>query len=197
MICVTLQGYERACGVVNGGISDIMIFDPNDLNFTQAAKIDGVAQPYTAVATREDFDEAQAAAFIINFQVDEGEWTWKQSVKGCSVKYEHEFIFQLSENAQAFTTFQEAVDSAGCCCGLGMAIRLNNGRIFIAGEKYVNDATVTRFTMKQDGSEGGSGKLLDDYNGGNIHFKGSYTRNLYEFTGLWSVFEALAETPAS
>lgn len=190
MLCVSLKGYSRACGGVTGGISDVAIFDPNDLNFTQAAAIDGVAQPYTAVAERDDV--VTPSVFLISFQVDEGEWTWTQSVTGCAVKYEHEFIFQLPENSQSLTAFQQALDAAGCCCGIGMAIRMNSGKVFLAGEKYVNDASIPRFTMKQDGSEGGSGKLFDDFNGANIHFKGSYSRNLFEFTGGWEAIEALA-----
>lgn len=128
--------------------------------------------------------------FLINFQADEAEWTWKQSVKGCAVKYEHEIILQLPENEQGLTNFLESLDAAGCCCGLGIAFRLNSGKVFLAGEKYVNGTAIPRFTMKQDGSDGGTGKLFDDFNGGNLHLKGSYSRNLYEYTGGWDDFEA-------
>jgi hypothetical protein len=195
MVCVNLKGYTRACGAVTGGISDIGIFDPNDLNFTQVAAIDGVTQQYSAVAERATV--VSPSVFIVNFQVDEGEWTWKQSVKGCSVKYEHEFVFQLTENAQLLTTFQQAMDAAGCCCGIGLIVRLNSGKIFVAGEKYVNEASIPRFTIKQDGSDGSSGKLFDDYNGGNIHFKGSYSRNLYEYSGTWDSIIALSDQAGS
>lgn len=171
------------------------IFDPNDLNFTQVAPVSGVSQPYSAVAERDGVEGP--SVFLINFQVDEGEWTWAQTVTGCAVKYDHEFIFQLPENSQALTTFQQALDAAGCCCGIGMIIRLNSGKIFVAGEKYVNSITIPRFTIKQADSEGGSGKLFDDFNGGNIHFKGSYSRNLFEFSGDWSLIEALAATAGS
>lgn len=195
MLCVALKQYSRACGGVTGGISDVGIFDPNDLNFTQAADVDGVKQKYSAVAERDDV--VTPSVFLISFQVDEGEWTWTQSVTGCAVKYEHEFIFQLPENSQALTTFQQALDAAGCCCGIGMIVRLNSGKIFVAGEKYVNDESIPRFTIKQDGSEGGSGKLFDDFNGGNIHFKGSYSRNLFEYSGTWASIEALAAEAGS
>lgn len=195
MLCVSLKAYTRACGGVTGGISDIGLFDPNDLNFTQAADVDGVKQKYSAVAERADV--VAPSVFLISFQVDEGEWTWTQSVTGCAVKYEHEFIFQLPENSQELSTFQQALDAAGCCCGIGMIIRLNSGKIFVAGEKYVNAASIPRFTIKQDGSEGGSGKLFDDFNGGNIHLKGSYSRNLFEYSGAWSTIEALAEEAGS
>lgn len=197
MLCVTLKAYSRACSGVTGGISDVGIFDPSDLNFTQPAAIDGVAQPYSAIALREGVSLDAATVFLINFQVDEGEWTWTQTVTGCAVKYEHEFIFQLPENSQALTTFQQALDAAGCCCGIGMIVRMNNGKIFVAGEKYVNGNSIPRFTIKQDGSEGGSGKLFDEFNGGNIHFKGSYSRNLYEYSGTWASVEAFTVVSTS
>lgn len=151
----------------------------------------GYTSAPTVVITSAVNAAAGAKVFLINFQTDEAEWTWKQSVKGCAVKYDHEFKFQLPENGQTLTTFLEALDAASCCCGLGMFIRLNSGKIFVAGEKYVNATSIPRFTVKQDGSEGGSGKLFDDFNGGNLTLKGSYSRNLYEFTGAWSAIEAL------
>ncbi len=195
MLCVTLKPYSRSCGGVTGGIADLAIADPNDLNFTQAAAVDGVAQPYTAVAERAGV--TTPSVFLVSFQENEAEWTFTQSRTGCSVKYEHEWVFQLPENSMALTTFQEALDAAGCCCGLLLMFRMNNGKIFVAGEKYVNEASIPKFTVAQDGSEGGSGKLFDDFNGVNVHFKASYSRNLYEFTGTWDSIETLAETPGS
>lgn len=129
--------------------------------------------------------------FIMNFLRDEAEWTWKQSVKGCSVKYEHSFNFQLPENSHTLTTFMSALDAASCCCGLGMIIRLNDNRIFVAGEKYVNDSSIGRFTILNSGSSGTSGKLYDDFNGGNMILTGPYSRSLYEYSGDWADFEAL------
>lgn len=192
MLCVQVKSYVQACGGVTGGISDLTIADPNDFDFTQAAPVAGVKQPYTAVALRPGATAVGGAkVFTISFQQDEAEWTWKQSVKGCSVKYEHEIKAQLNNNSQALTTFLESLDSAGCCCGLLLIIRLNSGKILVAGEKYVNAAAIQRFTMKQDGSDGTSGKLFDDFNGGNLVIKGSYLRNLYEYTGSWASIEAL------
>lgn len=302
MICVTLSAYSRTCGPVTGGVSDIAVFDPSDYNFTQAAAINGVAQPYNAIARRAgavgvgataatgtatitvvgadgnvisiyygslllgSFTKTSAestptllavaligainalttttgfsatnvagvitvtaplwygaapngislivddsgtivatatAAFSggvtgtagkiyrINFQYEEAEWTWKQTVKGCSTKYEHTFAFQLPENGQALTTFLQALDNASCCCGLGMVIRLNGGKIFICGEKYVNTVSIARFQVGQNGSSGTSGKLYDDVNGGNLTIVGNYSRNLYEYNGTWADIEAL------
>lgn len=191
MICVKLSGYTRACGGVTGGISDMTIFDPNDFDLTQAT-VAGVKGPYTAVALRTGATSAGGAkVFPLSFQQDEAEWTWKQSVKGCAVKYDHEFKYQLPENGQTLTNFLEALDAASCCCGLAGFMRLNSGKIFVFGEKFVNGSSITRFSVKNDGSEGGSGKLYDDFNGGNITLKGAYSRNLYEYSGGWDDIEAL------
>jgi hypothetical protein len=191
MLCVTLKGFVKACGSVTGGISDIGVFDPEDFDFTQAAPVAGAAQPYTALALRSGATTGTGGkVFLVSFQVEEAEHTWKQSRKGCSVKYEHEFHFQLNENSQTLTAFLQAMDAAACCCGLGIVIRYNSGKIYIAGEKYVNAVAIPRFTIVQDGSDGTSGKVFDDFNGGNIIFKGSYSRGLYEYTGGWAGIQA-------
>jgi len=189
MLCVTLTGYTRPCGGTTGGISDILIFDPSDFNFTQTTAKD----PYSAVALRTGATaEGGGKFFPINFQDKEAEWTWKQS-KGtaCAVKYEHEVKLMLVENSNTLTNFLQSLDAAGCCCGIGMIIRLNTGKTFVAGEKYVNAASIPKFTIAQDGSDGTSGKNFDDGNVGNIVLKGDYSRNLREFTGAWSALEAL------
>jgi hypothetical protein len=189
MICVDLLPYIRTCGNVSGGIANIVIFDPNDVNFTQGAAVDGVLPAYTVIALRTGATGTPMQA--ISFQKDEAEWKWTQSRKGCSIKYEIEVDFQLAQNSQALTTFLAALDAAACCCGLGVFIKMNDGKIFIAGEKYVNAAEVVGIQLVQDGSTGGSGKLFDDPNVGNIVLKGSYNRSLYEYTGAWSTVTAL------
>ncbi len=192
MLCITLQEYVRACGPVTGGISDILVFDPSDFDFTQVAPVAGVAQPYSAIARQTGATEPLGGnMFNVTFLRDEAAWDWKQSVKGCSTKYEHTFAFQLPENSQQLTTFLQALDSASCCCGLGMIIKLNDGRIFVAGEKFVNGSSIGRFTITQNGSTGGSGKLYDDFNGGNIVLVGPYSRNLFEYDGPWADIEAM------
>ncbi|WPV66279.1 hypothetical protein [Chitinophaga sp. LS1] len=188
MLCFVAQGYTRPCGGVTGGISDIAIFDPSDFNFTQVS----AGAPYSAIALRAGATaEDGAKMYLVNFQPDQAEWKWKQSKNGCATKYEHEFDFQLPENSTLLTNFLQAIDSAGCCCGLGLAIRLNSGKIFIAGEKYVGGASIPKFIVAQDGSDGSSGKVFDDFNGGNIVLKGNYSRNLREYSGTWASLEAL------
>lgn len=304
MLCFNVKGFSRACTPVTGGISDIVVFDPDDFNFTQGAPIGGVNQPYSAVALRsgavgtgatapftsvtvltvgtdgnyvkvytpvafgaqliasitktsaettaqllavkianainagtsgwtagtpstgtftltapasygangnglnvviDDMGDTVVEAdplasgvtgtggkmYNITFLRDEADWQWKQSTKGCSVKYEHTFTFQLPDNSQNLTTFLEALDAASCCCGLGMIVRLNTGKIVVCGEKWVNGDTITRFTVLNNGSSGGSGKLYDDFNGGTIVLTGPYSRSLYEFSGAWAGVLAL------
>lgn len=192
MLCIKLSSYARACGSVSGGISDILVYDPADFDFTQAAPVDGVKQPYTAIELMTGATAIGGAKmFNISFLRDEASWDWTQSVKGCSTKYEHKFNFQLPENSHNLATFLEALDAASCCCGLGMIIRLNDGTIFVAGEKYVNGSSISRFSVVHNGSTGTTGKLYDDFNGGNIVLAGSYSRSLYEFVGTWADVEAL------
>jgi hypothetical protein len=194
MICVSLQSYVRACAGVTGGVSDIMVFDPSDFNFTQSPS----NGPYTAVALRTGASQASGGLmFPISFNQDEANRAWTQSRKGCAVKYEHTVNAQLPQLSNALTNFLQSMDAAGCCCGIGIAIRHNDGKIFIMGEKYVGGSSIGRFTVTMDGATGDSGKLMDDFNGANVVFKGSYSRDLREYTGTWATLEAFttAVTP--
>lgn len=141
---------------------------------------------YTQTAFSGGVTGTVGKMFNVSFLRDEAEWAWKQSVKGCSVKYEHTFTFQLPENSQNLTTFLQALDAASCCCGLGLIIRLSSGKIFVCGEKWVNNSAQPRFTVLNNGSSGTSGKLYDDFNGGTIVLTGPYSRSLYEYAGDWS-----------
>lgn len=129
--------------------------------------------------------------YKIQFQRYEAEWQWKQSRKGPSIKYDHTFNFQLPDNSQTLTTFMQALDSAAACCGLGMVIRLNSGKIFVCGEKYVNGNAIIAFDVFNEGSSGGSGKLYDDFNGANMVITGPYSRSLFEYGGTWDSILAL------
>lgn len=193
MVCVTLQAYSRACSTVTGGLSDIVIFDPLDINFTQATVSD-VVGPYTvaaASAAATALATGDPLVFVLNFLVNTGERVWKMSVKGCSVTYDHEVHCQLPQLSNALTDFLGSIDSGGCCCGVGVAVRHNDGKIFILGERLVNTLEIPRWIMQQDGSDGATGKIFQDYNGVNLVLKGSYLRDAYEYTGTWAALLAL------
>lgn len=189
MLCVTLQSYNAPCGVTSGGVSNIWVFDPLDFNFTQATTA-GVVGPYTAVAlTTGAIPASGALMHRISFQRKEAEFKFKHSINGCSVKYEFDLSAQLPNLSNDLTNFLSALDSAGCCCGLGLVIQLNSGKIFVIGERIVNDDEIPYFEVKMEGTEGSSGKKFDDFNGATVMFKGEYGRMAYEFTGGASVIK--------
>ncbi len=190
MLCTNLQSINRVCGPTSGGISRVWIFDPYDFDFTQAVAdpITGAAAKYTVVAIRETGEVPApiegAAMLPVKFQKEEAEYKFAQSRKGCSVKYEHSLEFQLADLDQSITNWNAAVDAAGCCCGVGLIIQLKSGKIFVAGERFVNDAEISiALELTQDGSSGTSGKLLDDFNGETVVIKGNHGRKLYEYSG--------------
>ncbi|MGE9312888.1 hypothetical protein ACLOAU_14670 [Niabella sp. CJ426] len=189
MLCATLRPRNRACGPTTGGVSDVAAFDPNDLNFTQGADVSGAKAPYTAVALRAT--AVAPVVFPVTFKENEAELKFTQSRNGCSVKYEHELDLSIEDLDQSATQFLQAVDAAACCCGLGFFVRLNSGKIFVMGEKYVNADEISKFKIVQDGSTGTTGKLFEDFNGVNLVFKGSYSRALYEYSGTWASVIAL------
>lgn len=186
MLCVTLKSYTKACASTTGGVSDIWIFDPADFNFTQ----DATSKSYTAIALRAGaVQEDGAKMFPVKFQRKEAEFKFKHTLNGCSVKYEFDIDAQLPNLDQELTNFLTSLDDAGCCCGLGMIIRLYSGKIFVIGERYVNASSIPYFEVVMNGTEGGSGRKMEDFNGAKVMFKGEFGRMANEFTGLVSVIE--------
>lgn len=184
MLCVTLESYSRPCGGVTGGVSNMWVFDPADWDFTQVA----AGNPYTVLTRRAGATFAGGAKmFPINFQAKEAEYKFKHSVTGCSVKYDFDIMAQLPDLTNDLTNFLSSLDNAGCCCGLGLVILLNTGKVLVVGEKYVNATLQPYFEVKMNGTEGGSGKKFDDFNGANVIFKAEYSRAAREFTGGISV----------
>jgi len=182
MLCITLKGLNQLCTGVSGGMIRCWIFDPLDFDWTQAPAVAGVAQVYTAVALVATATTGKM--YRINFTEKTGKWSYTQSRNGCSVKYEHQIEFALPDLNQEITTWNQVVDAAGCCCGLGVVIQLNTARIFVAGEKVVNAAAIeVPMKVVQDGSTGDSGTNLDDPNQQLTILKGDYGRSLYEYTG--------------
>lgn len=128
--------------------------------------------------------------YQLKFERKEAEFKWKQSKNGCSVKYEFDLDARLPNLSQEITNYLSSLDSAGCCCGLGVIIRLNSGKIFVIGERFVNGSQIPFFEVVMQDSEGGSGRKFEDFNGATVKFKGEYSRSANEFTGLMSVIEA-------
>ena len=198
MLCVRLKSFDRICKATSGGVSRVWIFDRDDFDFTQAAAdADGNKPKYTAVARRGGADADGGNLFPVKFQAKEAEYRYTQSLTGSSVKYEHVMEFLLADLDHFITQWNERVDAASACCGIGIIVELNSGIILVLGEKYVNGSSVREWKIAQNGSTGTSGRLLEDANGQTTLLTGDYYRGAYEFSGLTSALEAFEPASAS
>lgn len=195
MLCVKLKSYNAPCTATSGGIANVWFYDPSDFNWTQdVAGTDGTPGKYTAVALRAGATVAGGAKmFPVSFQRKEAELTATQSVTGCSVMWSFEVNMQLPNLTHELNTFLMSLDAAGCCCGVGVVVRLNNGKILVLGEKYVNDEEIPFFELKQDGTEINTGKVFSEFNGANLALKGDYSRPPFEFSGGIGAITALED----
>lgn len=184
MLCVKLKSFDRVCKATSGGISRVWIFDRDDFDFTQAAAdADGNKPKYTVIARRSGATSEGGNLFPVKFQDKEAEYRYTQSLTGSSVKYEHVMEFLLPDLDHFITQWNERVDAASACCGIGLIVELNSGLILVLGEKYVNGSSVREWKMAQNGSTGTSGRLLEDANGQTTLLTGDYYRGAYEYSG--------------
>ncbi len=185
MLCVRLKSFDRVCKPTSGGISRVWIFDRDDFSFTQAAAdADGNKPKYTAITLRPGADDADGAnLFPVKFQDTEAEYRYTHSLTGSSVKYEHVVEFLLPDLDHFITQWNERVDAASACCGIGLIVELASGLILVLGEKYVNNVAGREWKMKQNGSTGTSGRLFEDANGQTTLLTGDYFRGAYEYSG--------------
>lgn len=193
MLCITLKKYDKPCQATTGGVSRVWIFDRDDFNFTQGvADADGSLPAYSAVARRAGATEIGGALmFPVLFQYKEAEYKYTQSLNGSSVKYEHSLEFLLADISHFITNWNERVDAAGACCGIGVVVEFNSGKIIVLGEKYVNGTRIREWRIAQNGSTGTSGKLFEDPNGQTTILTGDFNRGAYEFSGGSAALEAL------
>lgn len=193
MLCVKLKKFDRLCAATTGGVSRVWIFDRDDFDFTQAAAdADGNKPKYTAIARRAGATEIGGAnLFPVLFQYKEAEYKYTQSLNGSSVKYEHSIEMLLPDLDHFITQWNERVDAASACCGIGLIVELNSGKIIVLGEKYVNGASIREWRMNQNGSTGTSGKLFEDPNGQTTIITGDFSRSAYEYSGTTASLEAL------
>lgn len=192
MLCVKLKSFDRICKPTSGGISRIWIFDRDDFDFTQAAAdADGNKPKYTAIANMAGATpETGGNLFPVKFQPKEAEYRYTHSLTGSSVKYEHVVEFLLPDLDHFITQWNERVDAASACCGIGMIVELNSGILLVLGERYVNGSSVREWKIAQNGSTGTSGRLLEDANGQTTLLTGDYYRGAYELDVATSALEA-------
>lgn len=194
-----LAGLKRVCGNIPGGVSKAWVFDGAAFDFTQdaAAPLDGAGSfeapgAYSAIAVATGAVPANARLYRLEFEKKTAEYTYTQSRKGCASKYEHQFAFNFNGITHAVTGWQMAMDAAACCGALGLILQLNSGKIIVLGEKLVGGTEIdVNLELVQDGSTGGSGKLIDDENTNTIVFKGDHTRGAFEYKGTVATLIAL------
>lgn len=198
MLCITLKAFDRPCAPTSGGVSRVWIYDRDDFNFTQgAADADGNKPQYSAIALRAGAIPADGALlFPVTFQVKEAEYRYTQSLNGPSVKYEHILEMLLPDIGHFITQWNEKIDAAAACCGIGLIVELNSGKILVLGEKYVNGTPIRDWRIGQNGSTGTSGKLYEDPNGQTTLLTGDFFRGAYEYSGGVAALIAL-ETDGS
>ena len=199
MLSIKLKKHDVACAATTGGVSRVWLFDRDDFNFTQgAADADGNKPVYTAIARRAGVtSEGGGNLFPVLFQYKEGQYQYTQSKTGSSVKYEHTLTLLMPDLSHFITQWNERVDEASACHGVGLIIELNSGKVFVLAEKYVNDAPIREWRMEQNGSTGDSGKLFEDPNGQTTKLVGDFFRSAYEYTGGIASLVALEDDDES
>lgn len=192
MLNVVFQKYTRTCSSVAGGISRIWAYDPADFNWTETATGTApvlVVKKYSAIVRNTGATFAGGARmFPIPVIPEESFRTGKQtSRKGCGTRWEHEVTCQIPQLSGEMEGYLQSLADASCCAGIGLVIEHFDGKLFSAGEAWVNTVTIPTFKMYMDGVETESGKVLDDFNGATLKFKGAYTRELREISVSVSV----------
>lgn len=178
------------CAVVPGGVAQIFIFDSTLFDFTQAAPVSSVPQPYTAITDLG----TSTKIYGVKFTRMQAEYTYDQSnADGVAPVYQHKLVFPVPDINMLTEQWSTLVDAQGYCCGVGIIIILNSGRILVMGENSVNAAApAVPFYVYQDGSKATSGKKMDDQNANTVTLTGQYNRPLIEYTGTLASIIALA-----
>ena len=189
--CAKIISYEPAtCGIVAGGVSDLYIFDPTIFDFTQAAPIANVIQPYTAITDLGAGD----LIYPVKFERMSAEYDYSmKSEDGVTLGYTHKVMFSVPRINMIASQWAQLIGTQGYCCGIGIVIVLNSGDILIMGEASVNAAKlVPNFYVYQDGTKANSGKKGSDKNTVSDTLTScEYSRPLIQYTGSLASILAL------
>jgi len=192
MLGCNVRGYTRTCSTVVGGADILLVGDANDFDFTEGAPdVNGDATGYASVARRAGATALGGAYFYdINSLEDSILVDISQSnPEGTSSEWAYEIKAKMAQMSQAMTNFNKKIDAAASCCQLVFIWRNNDGKIFVAGEKYVNSVLIPKFKLRQDGSKQTTGQKFSSFNGQDLVIKGAYSRSAYEFTGGFAAIQ--------
>jgi hypothetical protein len=183
MITVTVTGYQQTCATNSGGISRLWVGDASDFDFTSGTT-SAEESGYSAIARRAGATAPDGSLFEIILQDETGKATITQSIENGSASWAYLLEGQLLRVQQSMAKFAAMLDSASICGQLLWVWSDMNGKIWVAGEQYVDATQLSRkFKLKQNGSVIDWGQAMNSFNGMNLKVAGNYYRPAYEFTG--------------
>lgn len=167
-------GAEAYATVVNGVV----------ISVTVTAGGSGYTTPPTAtLSTSGATLVGGGRMYPFRFFENTGEYTFDNPISDIGTKkFSHSMVGTMIDISQSLNNYLNTLGDAGACCGLGVIMELNSGKILVMGEKYVGNVEQKRFKVKMS-SKGGSGKKFEDNNYADVTFSADFTRALYEFTG--------------
>lgn len=176
-----------ATAVLTGTVVTSVTITNAGSGYTTAPAISFTGGAGTGATATSTLSSGGAFLFTIDSVADQlGVDISQSNADGSNSSYEYTITARLSQMSQALTNFNFKLDSAALCCQLVFVWRMNDGKVFVIGEKYVDADAIPRFKFRQDGSKISTGKKFTDFNGEDLSIKGSYSRKPYEFTGGWT-----------
>lgn len=189
MLCKTPAALAKVCNNKPSGLSKLWLFDPLDFTFTQPTATNGSGA--LTVVARATGATSIGGALMYPVALDNKDnaatYEAKRTLKNRKAKYEHSVNIKYEELSQTLTDWLTTIDSTACC-GVGMVMQLNSGKILVAGQRVIGGTEIAYpLQMLLEDSTISSGKLSDDFQGGDLNFKGDHNLPLNEFTGNISV----------
>ena len=183
MITVDVIGYDQTCASNSGGISRLYVGDADDFDWTSGTT-NAQTSGYSAVTRQTGATHAGGAdLYELILMDDTGKVTITQSIENGSSKWAFAVEGQLLKVQQSLVQFAEKLDGANICGQLVWVWEDQNGKFWVAGEKFVDGDAIPKFKVKQNGSVIDYGQNLNSFNGMNLKAAGDYSRPAYEFTG--------------
>ncbi len=129
--CAKIIKYiNTPCAPAPGGVARIGIADATMWDFTQAAPVSGVIQPYTAITDLGSGDQI----YGVQFTRQKAKYTFDQkNTDGITPSYTHKISFEVPNINMLTAQWANLVDVQGYCCGVLVFIFLNSGAILSDG----------------------------------------------------------------
>lgn len=175
---VTVTGQTTMGATLNGTSPTVYYTPANDMALTVGEWTGGVSAT-DAGKLYEITSLENTLGVEINQTLTDGSSSW-----------EYVITARLAQMSQQMTNFNSKIDAAATCCELLFVWWNNDGKLFVAGEKYVDGVRQRPFKIRQDGSKIQTGKTFTEFNGQDLSMKGTFSRPPYEFTGGMEALES-------